>query len=159
VAAPEKAERPVLIVGSQLRWSRDEGALADLLARYPMPTFVNGMARGALPLEHPCLFSRSRRAALAGADVVLMCGTPFDFRVDYGREPTWSRDTKIIKVDRDATRSGTTAASTWASWPTRACSASLADALGRSPTAAPGSQACRRRTRAAPRWWPRWPPR
>jgi acetolactate synthase-1/2/3 large subunit len=106
VALLEKAERPVLIVGSQLRWSRDEGALAALLARYPMPTFVNGMARGALPLDHPCLFSRSRRAALAGADVVLMCGTPFDFRVDYGREPTWSRDTKIIKVDRDATTLG-----------------------------------------------------
>jgi acetolactate synthase-1/2/3 large subunit len=65
VALLEKAERPVLIVGSQLRWSRDEGALAALLARYPMPTFVNGMARGALPLDHPCLFSRSRRAALA----------------------------------------------------------------------------------------------
>ncbi len=106
IALLEKAERPVAIVGSQLRWSRDEGALAALLARFPMPTFVNGMARGALPLDHPCLFSRSRRAALAGADVVLMCGTPFDFRVDYGREPTWSRDTKIIKVDRDPTTLG-----------------------------------------------------
>jgi len=106
IALLERAERPVAIVGSQLRWSKDEGALAALLARYPMPTFVNGMARGSLPLDHPCLFSRSRRAALAGADVVLMCGTPFDFRVDYGREPTWSRDTKIIKVDRDATTLG-----------------------------------------------------
>ncbi len=35
-----------------------------------------------------------------------MCGTPFDFRVDYGRTPTWSNDTKIVKVDRDATQIG-----------------------------------------------------
>jgi acetolactate synthase-1/2/3 large subunit len=106
VALLEKAERPVAIIGSQFRWSRDRDALTALLARFPMPTFVNGMARGALPPDHPCLFTRARRAALATADVVLMCGTPFDFRVDYGRSPTWSPDTKIIKVDRDATQIG-----------------------------------------------------
>ncbi len=100
------AERPVAIIGGQLHWSRDQKALLDLLARVPMPTFVNGMARGALPPDHPCLFTRARRAALGAADVVLMCGTPFDFRVDYGRAPTWLPDTKIIKVDRDATTIG-----------------------------------------------------
>ncbi len=99
-----KAERPMAIIGSQLRWSRDHGALKDLLALYPMPTFVNGMARGALPPEHHCLFTRARRAALAEADVVLMCGTPFDFRVDYGR--SFNPETKVIKVDRDATQIG-----------------------------------------------------
>jgi acetolactate synthase-1/2/3 large subunit len=35
-----------------------------------------------------------------------MCGTPFDFRVDYGRSPTWLPDTKVIKVDRDASTIG-----------------------------------------------------
>lgn len=106
VALLEKAERPVAIIGSQLRWSPRRGALAELLARFAMPTFLNGMARGALPPEHPCLFTRSRRAALERADVVLMCGTPFDFRVDYGRAPTWSPDIKVIKVDRDAATIG-----------------------------------------------------
>jgi len=106
LALLEKAERPVAIIGSQLRWSRDAAALTDLLARFPMPTFVNGMARASLPPDHPCLFTRARRAALADADVVLMCGTPFDFRVDYGRTPTWNDATKIIKVDRDATQIG-----------------------------------------------------
>jgi acetolactate synthase-1/2/3 large subunit len=106
IALLEGSQRPVAIIGSQLRWARDPNALTDLLARFPMPTFVNGMARGALPPDHPCLFTRARRAALADADVVLMCGTPFDFRVDYGRSPTWNDATKIIKVDRDATQIG-----------------------------------------------------
>ena len=103
IALLEKAERPIAIIGSQFRWSANRGALAELLERFAMPTFLNGMARGGLPPEHPCLFTRSRRTALETADVVLMCGTPFDFRVDYGRSPTWSPDAKIIKVDRDAT--------------------------------------------------------
>ncbi len=106
IAILSRAQRPVLIVGGQFRWSRDKQSLADLLDRLPMPTFVNGMARGELPPEHPCLYARARRVALADADVVVMCGTPFDFRVDYGREPTWSPKTKIIKVDRDATQIG-----------------------------------------------------
>ncbi|MBI5516452.1 MAG: acetolactate synthase [Deltaproteobacteria bacterium] len=106
VALLERAERPMLIVGSQLRWGRDREALAALLERFPAPTFLNGMARGSLPPEHPCLFTRARRAALESADVVLMCGTPFDFRVDYGRAPTWNPDTRVIKVDRDASQLG-----------------------------------------------------
>jgi acetolactate synthase-1/2/3 large subunit len=101
-----QAERPVAIIGSQLRWSSDRDSLAKLLAHFPMPTFCNGMARATLPPDHPCLFTRSRRAALEQADVVLMCGTPFDFRVDYGRAPTWNPTTKIIKVDRDASLIG-----------------------------------------------------
>jgi acetolactate synthase-1/2/3 large subunit len=106
VALLERAERPVLIVGSQFRWSRDRSSLTDLIARFAMPVFVNGMARGALPPEHPCFFTRARRAALAEADVVVMCGTPFDFRVDYGRDPTWNPATKIIKIDRDPSQIG-----------------------------------------------------
>jgi acetolactate synthase-1/2/3 large subunit len=93
------AERPMLICGSQLRWSRDKGALERFLARRPMPTFLNGMARGALAPDHPCFMSRSRRMALANADVVLVLGTPFDFRLDYGREGTWAKGCKVIQVD------------------------------------------------------------
>ncbi len=68
---------------------------------YEVPFFVNGMARGSIRADHPCLFSRSRRAALAQADVVFVFGTPFDFRVDYGRAPTWNPQTKIVQIDLD----------------------------------------------------------
>lgn len=97
----DEAARPMIICGSQLRWSADPGALSRLLEKRPMPTFLNGMARGALPPSHPCFMSRSRRAALSHADLVLVLGTPFDFRVDYGREGTWAPGVKIIQVDLD----------------------------------------------------------
>jgi acetolactate synthase-1/2/3 large subunit len=100
------AQRPILICGSQLRWSSDEGALERFLAKRPMPTYLNGMARGALPPEHPCFMSRSRRTALGQADVVVVLGTPFDFRLDYGREGTWAKDCKVIQVDLDPAEIG-----------------------------------------------------
>src|SRR5688572_17701895 len=37
------AERPIAIVGSQLRWSRNKEALRKLLDHYQVPTFLNGM--------------------------------------------------------------------------------------------------------------------
>ncbi|MBI2892327.1 MAG: acetolactate synthase [Deltaproteobacteria bacterium] len=101
-----KAERPVLIVGGQLRWSRRREALAELLSRVPMPTFLGGMARAALGPDHPCVFGRVRSWALGHADLVAIFGTPFDFRLGYGRPPMWQASTQIIQVDLDGAEIG-----------------------------------------------------
>jgi thiamine pyrophosphate-dependent acetolactate synthase large subunit-like protein len=76
-----RAERPLVIVGSQWRWSGQAEGLTALLKAAPAPTFLNGMARGALPPEHPCTFKRARSGALPRADCVLIFGTPLDFRL------------------------------------------------------------------------------
>jgi len=101
----EKAERPVFLIGTQIRWSPHQNVRRAADA-YAVPFYLNGMARGALPADHACLFSRSRRTALAQADVVFVFGTPFDFRVDYGRAPTWNAQAKIVQVDLDGAELG-----------------------------------------------------
>jgi acetolactate synthase I/II/III large subunit len=101
-----KAERPVFLVGTQLRWSPMRDAVKRAADALGVPFYLNGMARGALPAEHPGLFSRSRKFALAQADVVFVFGTPFDFRVDYGRSPTWADGVKIVQVDLDGAELG-----------------------------------------------------
>jgi acetolactate synthase-1/2/3 large subunit len=93
-------------VGSQIRWSPAKEAVREAADAIGAPFYLNGMARGGLPVDHPCLFSRSRRVALAQADVVFVFGTPFDFRVDYGRSPPWSEGGKIVQVDLDAAELG-----------------------------------------------------
>jgi len=99
-----RAERPLLIVGSQWRWSRRPEGLERLLEVAPMPTFVNGMARGALPAGHRCAFKRARSRALPRADCVVVCGTPLDFRLGYGEKiPAGAR---LVSVDLDAGRIG-----------------------------------------------------
>ncbi|HVJ93298.1 MAG TPA: thiamine pyrophosphate-binding protein [Labilithrix sp.] len=100
------AQRPCFLVGSQVRWSPSRERLASVLERFGAPVYLNGMARGTLPHAHPLLFSRSRRFALSQADVVFVLGTPFDFRVDYGRSPTWNENAKIVQVDLDGAELG-----------------------------------------------------
>ncbi len=100
------AKQPCFLVGSQTRWSPERERLAATLEKLGAPVFLNGMARGALPHAHPLLFSRSRRFALGQADVVFVLGTPFDFRVDYGRSPTWNENAKIVQIDLDGAELG-----------------------------------------------------
>lgn len=102
----ESAQRPCFLVGSQVRWSPSRERLASVLERFGAPVFLNGMARGTMPHAHPLLFSRSRRFALSQADVVFVLGTPFDFRVDYGRSPTWNESAKIVQIDLDGAELG-----------------------------------------------------
>lgn len=101
-----RAERPVLIVGTQWWWSRDREALYAFLDTFPMPTYLNGMARGALPPDHPCLFVQTRSYAISRADLVLIFGTPLDFRLSYGRPPRFPETAKLIQVDLDPAELG-----------------------------------------------------
>ena len=95
------AERPVAIVGSQLWWSARKGLFAEWRAAFKVPTFVNGMARGAMRPGDGHGFKLCRSKALAQADVVIVFGTPLDFRIGYGRAPKVRDDSKFIQVDLD----------------------------------------------------------
>lgn len=82
------AKRPVLIVGSQavVNYTEDSAeALATAIERLNVPTFLGGMARGLLGRFSDIQFRHKRSAALKKADLVLIAGFPFDFRLKYGR--------------------------------------------------------------------------
>ncbi len=101
IALLDKAERPAVIAGSSIYWDGAWEPLRAVCDRAGLPVYLNGAGRGCLPPEHPCFFQHTRKEALSGADVVLVLGTPFDFRLNYGSEPTFSADSKIIQVDID----------------------------------------------------------
>jgi acetolactate synthase-1/2/3 large subunit len=46
---------------------------------------TNGQARGVLPGGHELLVTRARGLALGQADLVIVVGTPLDFRLRYGK--------------------------------------------------------------------------
>jgi acetolactate synthase-1/2/3 large subunit len=101
-----RAERPVLLGGSSIWWDDAVAALERLATRTGLPVYLNGMGRGCLPPDHPSALQLSRKEALASADAVLVVGTPLDFRVGYGTEPTFAAGAKVIQVDVDATEIG-----------------------------------------------------
>jgi len=100
------AERPVCLVGSQYWWSRRREAYLPFIETFAMPVFVNGMARGSIPPGHPYGFSLARKDALKRADVIVIFGTPLDFRLGYGRTTHMAEDAKIIQVDLDGSEIG-----------------------------------------------------
>lgn len=95
----DRAERPALLSGSQMQFCRGAETLKTFVETSCVPVYLNGSSRGMLPAGHPFLYNRSRREALAKADVVIVIGTPFDFRLGYGKR--LAADAKVIQIDLD----------------------------------------------------------
>jgi acetolactate synthase-1/2/3 large subunit len=100
------SERPAVIAGSSVQWDDAAEALRAFADRASLPVFLNGAGRGALPPGHPCFFQHVRKEALLEADVVLVVGTPLDFRLGFGGEATFAPSAKIIQVDIEASEIG-----------------------------------------------------
>jgi acetolactate synthase-1/2/3 large subunit len=97
IALLRDADRPVIMAGTNLYWGHGEDALRALSEAAGVPVFLNGLARGCLPADHPNFFSRARSAALKGADVALVIGVPMDFRLGFGG--AFGEETEIVAID------------------------------------------------------------
>ena len=98
------ARTPVVMAGTSLKWSEGGGALGAFLDATSIPCYVNGMARGEVNWDHPSFLSLTRSEALAAADVVILAGTPLDFRMKFGR--AIPADARIVQLDLDETLIG-----------------------------------------------------
>jgi thiamine pyrophosphate-dependent acetolactate synthase large subunit-like protein len=92
-----EAERPVIMAGTNLYWAHGEQALRELSEAAGVPVFLNGLARGCLPADHPSFFARARSTALKGADAALVVGVPMDFRLGFGA--AFGEETEIAALD------------------------------------------------------------
>ena len=79
-----RAQRPVLILGTDVWADHAEAAALRFVEDLGIPTLTNGMGRGVIPGGHRSLVTKARGAALSGADLVVVVGTPLDFRLGYG---------------------------------------------------------------------------
>ena len=78
------AERPVLILGTDVWADGAEREALELVEAAGLPAITNGMGRGVIPGGHPLLVTKARGKALNTADLVVVVGTPLDFRLGYG---------------------------------------------------------------------------
>jgi acetolactate synthase-1/2/3 large subunit len=100
------AARPVVMAGGGVYWDDAAASLAAFAERAGAPVFMNGAGRGTLPADHPNAFFQTRGWALSHADVVLVLGTPLDFRLGYGRPPTFAEDARVAMIDVDPVELG-----------------------------------------------------
>ncbi len=102
--AVANAEKPVLVIGNQamvnLTPERADD-LADAVRRLGIPTFLGGSSRGLLGRKSDIQFRHKRSAALKEADVVIVAGFPFDFRMGYGQKI--NKQANLVSINLDAT--------------------------------------------------------
>lgn len=79
-----EAERPLLVLGSDVWMDRAEEAARDFAEAWRLPVIPNGQGRGILPAGHGQLVTRARGLAFGQADLVIVVGAPLDFRLGYG---------------------------------------------------------------------------
>ena len=79
-----KASRPVLVLGTDVWADGAEVAALRFVEETGVPVVTNGMGRGVIPGGHPQLVTKARSKALGTADLVVVVGTPLDFRLGYG---------------------------------------------------------------------------
>jgi acetolactate synthase-1/2/3 large subunit len=93
------SERPAILYGQQVWAARGHEEAIALLRGLDIPGYFNGGSRGLLPPGDPHHFDRTRGNAFADADVIVIVGTPFDFRMGYGRRI--STKLKLVQIDMD----------------------------------------------------------
>lgn len=92
------AERPAVLFGQQVWASGSHGAAIDFIRSLDVPAYMNGASRGMLPEGDPHHFDRTRSDAFKDADVILIVGTPFDFRMGYGKRI--SDAATLVQIDQ-----------------------------------------------------------
>lgn len=94
-----KAEKPCILLGSQTWTCRATDSAVKLVRELNVPAFMNGAGRGTLPPADPLHFQLARRYAFNNADLIIILGTPFDFRMGYGRR--LSPEATVVQIDLD----------------------------------------------------------
>ena len=92
------ARRPVLVLGSDVWLGGAEYAARQGAEELRLPVIANGQARGVLPAGHDLLATRARSLALREADLVIVVGTPLDFRLGYGSFGPENAPAQVVHV-------------------------------------------------------------
>ena len=93
-----KAERPAVLLGQQVWSCRGHEEAIEFVRALDIPAYMNGASRGLLPQSDPHHFDRTRSDAFKNADVILIVGTPFDFRMGYGKRI--SKEATLVQIDQ-----------------------------------------------------------
>jgi acetolactate synthase-1/2/3 large subunit len=80
----DDAQRPLIVFGSDVWLGGAEQAARRAAEALQLPVITNGQGRGVLPGGHELLVTRARSLAFGEADLVVVAGTPLDFRLGYG---------------------------------------------------------------------------
>ncbi len=94
-----KAKRPAVLFGQQVWSSQSHNHATSFVRSLDIPAYMNGASRGMMRQDDPHHLDRTRSDAFKNADVILIVGTPFDFRMGYGKRI--SKDATLVQIDQN----------------------------------------------------------
>jgi 2-hydroxyacyl-CoA lyase 1 len=95
----QRAERPLVLVGKGMAWSRAEDEVRAFVERTQLPFLRSPMGKGVMPDDHPLSVAAARTLALQKADVVFLMGARFNWIFHFGQAPRFAKDVKVIQLD------------------------------------------------------------
>jgi 2-hydroxyacyl-CoA lyase 1 len=95
----ERAERPLVILGKGMAWSRGEDEVRAFLERTQLPFVRSPMGKGVMPDDHPLSAGAARTLALQQADVIFLMGARLNWIFHFGLPPRYAKDVKVIQLD------------------------------------------------------------
>jgi 2-hydroxyacyl-CoA lyase 1 len=95
----EAAERPLVIVGKGMGWSRAEDEVRAFIERTQLPFLASPMGKGVMDDSHPLSVGAARSHALQEADVIFLMGSRLNWIMHFGLPPRFNKKVRIIQLD------------------------------------------------------------
>jgi len=93
------AERPLVIVGKGMAYSRAEEEVRKFIERTKVPFLASPMGKGVMPDNHPLSVGAARSHALQNADVVILLGARLNWIMHFGLPPRFDKKVRIVQLD------------------------------------------------------------
>ena len=100
------AERPLVIVGKGMAYSRAEDEVRKFIERTKVPFLASPMGKGVMPDKHPLSVGAARSHALQNADVVFLMGARLNWIMHFGLPPRYNKNVRFVQLDIAAEQIG-----------------------------------------------------
>jgi 2-hydroxyacyl-CoA lyase 1 len=95
----KSAQRPLVIIGKGMAWSRAEDEVRAFIERTGVPFLASPMGKGVMDDGHPLSVGAARSHALQAADVIMLMGARLNWIMHFGRPPRFSKNVRIVQID------------------------------------------------------------
>ena len=95
----ESAERPLVIVGKGMGWSRAEDEVRKFIDRTQLPFLASPMGKGVMDDNHPLSVGAARSHVLQEADVIFLMGARLNWIMHFGMPPRFNKNVRIVQLD------------------------------------------------------------
>jgi thiamine pyrophosphate-dependent acetolactate synthase large subunit-like protein len=102
VSALQKAERPLIVSGSGVIWSRAWGEMQQFVEAAGVPFYTTPQGRGVVPDDHEYSYLAMRSSAFRDADLIIVLGTRMNYIIGHASPPRFGPNATIARIDIDS---------------------------------------------------------